>query len=158
MQGSESARPPRFGGLLVVGSLILAALGAGMLGASPPSTAPPVAPLANVPFPVPPELIGVDLNQQSEESVAAKSDSCVVCHQNAKDPHNKNTVRLGCTDCHGGNVDASCKNPMPTRKAGEPGACPAAPPAKNPEACGKIKACFNLTGCGCGSHPKSGTP
>src|SRR5262249_4473736 len=32
------------------------------------------------------------------------------------------------------NVDASCKNPMPTRKAGEPGSCPAAPPAKNPEA------------------------
>jgi hypothetical protein len=132
MQGCEPARLPRLLVPIVIVGLFLASLAAGILRATPPAS-PPVAPPANVPFPMPPELIGVDLNQQSEASVAAKSDSCVGCHQNAHEPHNTKTVRLGCTDCHGGNADASCKAPPP-RKAGEPGYCPAAPPSKNPEA------------------------
>ena len=34
----------------------------------------PLERLPNIPFPMPPELEGVDLNKQSEESVALKSD------------------------------------------------------------------------------------
>jgi hypothetical protein len=46
---------------------------------------------------------GVDLLKQTDEQAAAKSAGCLVCHQNAHDPHYKDTVRLGCCDCHGGN-------------------------------------------------------
>src|SRR5262249_10288794 len=70
-----------------------------------PPTGPQVAAHANVPFPMPPELVGVDLNKQSDADVAAKSTSCLQCHTTAKDPHYKNTVRIGCTDCHGGRCD-----------------------------------------------------
>jgi hypothetical protein len=60
----------------------------------------------NDPFPMPPEWANVRLMEQSDDDVRAKSASCAHCHQNSKDPHCKPTVRLGCTDCHGG--DASC--------------------------------------------------
>ena len=40
----------------------------------------PLERLPNIPFPMPPELEGVDLNKQSEESVALKSESCLSCH------------------------------------------------------------------------------
>lgn len=60
------------------------------------------------PFPMPPELVGVNLLAQTAEEAAAKSTGCVVCHQNTGDPHGKNTLRIGCTDCHGGN--AQCDN------------------------------------------------
>ena len=58
----------------------------------------PLERLPNIPFPMPPELEGVDLNKQSEESVALKSDSCLSCHIDAKDPHCKPSLRLdrGC--------------------------------------------------------------
>ncbi|MFM7113809.1 MAG: hypothetical protein ACKO26_21955, partial [Planctomycetota bacterium] len=97
----------------------------------------PLERLPNVPFPMPPELEGVDLNKQSEESVALKSDSCLSCHLDAQDPHCKPSIRLGCTDCHGGNRHVV--NPTPGvfrggRPAGGPGGCPAAPPAKYPTA------------------------
>src|SRR5439155_21533876 len=32
------------------------------------------------------------------------SAGCITCHQNVGDPHGKPTLRLGCTDCHGGNA------------------------------------------------------
>jgi hypothetical protein len=60
------------------------------------------------PFPLPPELQGVDLLRQTDEEAAAKSASCVACHEKAHDPHYKSTLRLGCTDCHGG--DATCRS------------------------------------------------
>jgi hypothetical protein len=88
------------------------------------------------PFPMPPELVGVDLNKQTDADVAAKSASCQGCHANAKDPHYKDTVRIGCTDCHGGRSDLDaaaiekCKPGAPNR----PGYCPAAPPSQNPGA------------------------
>jgi hypothetical protein len=135
MHGCESARPLRYGSLLIVAGLLVGALAAGMRGAPPPAVVTPPAPSPESgPFPVPPELIGVDLNQQSDESVAGKSATCIGCHQNAHDPHYKTTVHLGCTDCHGGDTHACGQPPPAPRQAGAPGHCPAAPPSQNPEA------------------------
>ena len=39
---------------------------------------------------------------RSAEDAARKSAGCITCHQNVRDPHFKDTLRLGCTDCHGG--------------------------------------------------------
>ncbi len=61
------------------------------------------------PYPLPPELVGVNLLEQSAEQAARKSAGCVTCHQNVGDPHVKDTVRLGCTDCHGGCADTTDK-------------------------------------------------
>ncbi|HUY36953.1 MAG TPA: hypothetical protein VMV69_29815 [Pirellulales bacterium] len=54
-------------------------------------------------FPVPPELLGIDLRRQTRQEAAAKSMGCVECHQGVADMHRRTTVRLGCVDCHGGN-------------------------------------------------------
>ena len=62
------------------------------------------------PFPLPPELLGVDLTRQTSEQAFAKSKGCVRCHQNVQDMHNSPTVRLGCCDCHGGDPRATTKN------------------------------------------------
>ena len=44
-----------------------------------------------------------DWKKDWEQTIAAaKSAGCLTCHQGARDPHFKDTVRLGCTDCHGG--------------------------------------------------------
>jgi len=59
------------------------------------------------PFPIPAELYGVDLRQQTREQALAKSHGCVQCHAGAKDMHNKPSVHLGCCDCHGGNPDGA---------------------------------------------------
>ena len=74
----------------------------------PPTGAAEAAPpaLSQEPFPMPPELIGVDLSKQTEADAMAKSRGCIVCHENIKDMHAKATVRLGCVDCHGGNPNA----------------------------------------------------
>ncbi|HEY2826565.1 MAG TPA: hypothetical protein VGJ04_03110, partial [Pirellulales bacterium] len=61
------------------------------------------------PFPVPPELQGIDLRQQTAEEALAKSVGCIQCHQGVGDMHNKPTVRLGCCDCHGGDPIANTK-------------------------------------------------
>ncbi len=62
------------------------------------------------PFPMPPELVGVDLLGQSKETAAAKSGHCVGCHQHTGDPHGKDTLHIGCTDCHGGDATAADKH------------------------------------------------
>ncbi len=126
---------------------------AGPPAVPPPPAPPPAAPAGNEalvpraaletppeltdgPFPMPPDLVGVDLNKQGNEDVAAKSATCQACHVGSKDPHYKNTVRLGCTDCHGGKIDV---DPALVEKC-QPGAkdrpayCPAAPPSQNPGA------------------------
>src|SRR5262249_6073580 len=73
---------------------------------TPSMTPRPAA--AAVPYPVPPELQGIDLSRQSAEEAAAKSAGCVGCHRGQHDPHGKpETVRLGCADCHGGNPQAA---------------------------------------------------
>ncbi len=63
----------------------------------------------NDPFPMPPELAGVELMKQTAEQAQAKSGLCVTCHQNTGDPHCKPTLRIGCTDCHGGDPCAATK-------------------------------------------------
>ena len=66
---SAFARQSHFWGPIVVCTLVAGALLVGVLRARPPVAPAPVAPSANVPFPVPPELAGVDLNQQSDAEV-----------------------------------------------------------------------------------------
>ncbi len=58
---------------------------------------------------MPPELVGVNLLKQTEAEANAKSFGCIHCHQNVGDPHFKDTVRLGCTDCHGGDASTTVK-------------------------------------------------
>jgi hypothetical protein len=68
----------------------------------------------NDPFPLLPELADLNLLTQTDAEQQAKSAGCVACHQNATDPHAKpgvpNTLRLGCTDCHGGDACAADKD------------------------------------------------
>ncbi len=47
-----------------------------------------------------------DLLRQTPAQVAAKSSSCVACHQGIEDMH-QGKVPMGCTDCHGGNSQAA---------------------------------------------------
>ena len=47
-----------------------------------------------------------DLMSQTADDALQKSWGCINCHQGVHDMHAKPTVKLGCTDCHGGN--ASC--------------------------------------------------
>src|SRR5262245_51587463 len=51
----------------------------------------------------------VSLLQQDAQQAHAKSAGCVTCHQNVGDPHCKDTLHLGCCDCHGGNPTATVK-------------------------------------------------
>jgi hypothetical protein len=46
------------------------------------------------------------LEQETEETMAANSAGCVSCHTETDSPtmHETGTVRLGCVDCHGGQV------------------------------------------------------
>ncbi len=70
---------------------------------TPPQPPRASAPKATVPYPVPPELQGIDLSRQTPEAAAAKSVGCLSCHRGQQEPHCKpETVRLGCVDCHGG--------------------------------------------------------
>ncbi|HSQ54111.1 MAG TPA: hypothetical protein VLM40_00070 [Gemmata sp.] len=62
------------------------------------------------PFPMPPEMAGVQLMKQTATETQAKSAGCIACHQNVGDPHGKKTLRLGCTDCHGGNANETSKD------------------------------------------------
>jgi hypothetical protein len=64
---------------------------------------PPEAPLP----PIAPE---VHLLQQTDAEATGKSAGCITCHQNTGDPHCKETVRLGCVDCHGGDATATTKD------------------------------------------------
>ena len=44
---------------------------------------------------------------QSQADADRKSAGCISCHTQTDEPtmHATGTVRLGCTDCHGGNAD-----------------------------------------------------
>jgi hypothetical protein len=50
-----------------------------------------------------PNLMG-----QTREDADRKSAGCISCHTQTDEPtmHTTGTLRLGCTDCHGGNADA----------------------------------------------------
>src|SRR5215471_9121751 len=49
------------------------------------------------------------LRGQTEQEATAKSSGCISCHGQTDEPtmHPTKTVRLGCTDCHGGNSSIS---------------------------------------------------
>ncbi len=44
-----------------------------------------------------------NLVDQTEADVLKKSEGCLQCHTGVKDMHKSPAVKLGCTDCHGGN-------------------------------------------------------
>jgi hypothetical protein len=71
-------------------------------------TSRPAAP-SSASYPVPANMVGLDLSRQSEAEALGKSVGCIQCHQGSKDPHDKATVKLGCTDCHGGNANTGVK-------------------------------------------------
>ncbi len=48
--------------------------------------------------------------QANAADAFAKSVGCIQCHQGVGDMHDKETVRLGCCDCHGGNPCAVTKD------------------------------------------------
>ncbi|MCS7046571.1 MAG: hypothetical protein NZO58_09470, partial [Gemmataceae bacterium] len=52
---------------------------------------------------------GANLLFQTAAEAHAKSVGCVQCHQNVHDPHERPTLHLGCTDCHGGNAATTVK-------------------------------------------------
>ncbi len=62
------------------------------------------------PAPVPPQPADVHLLAQTAGEAAAKSAGCVHCHKGVGDPHCKETVRLGCVDCHGGDATTTDKD------------------------------------------------
>jgi hypothetical protein len=105
MARSEPSWLMRFCSLLTVAPVLLAGW-LSLVQAQAPVSAPQPA---EEPFPLPPELQGVDLLRQTVEEAAAKSTSCVACHAGARDPHEKATVHLGCVDCHGGNPNCAVK-------------------------------------------------
>jgi hypothetical protein len=127
---SASLSPRTVRGLvLAAGALVLAGLFVllqGFRGPTPPAVAVPgpgeAAPAPGEatpapaphqgaePFPMPVEFPGVNLLKQTADQAAAKSSGCVHCHQHVGDPHGKDTLRLGCTDCHGGNAGATDKH------------------------------------------------
>jgi hypothetical protein len=74
------------------------------LFAAPPGTE------VSEPFPLPPELQGVELLKQSPAEARAKSQSCMLCHGTTHDPHGKDTLHIGCADCHGGDPSSMDKN------------------------------------------------
>ena len=52
----------------------------------------------------------VDLNGQSTDQVEAKSRGCIGCHEGVGDPHQEQSDKLGCVDCHG-NPELRVTNP-----------------------------------------------
>src|SRR5262249_43892531 len=95
--------PSRCRGLLLAAGLLAVVPLFALRGQTPSSAA------ASDPFPMPPELAGVDLLKQTGEQAFAKSAGCVQCHQNTCDPHARETLHLGCCDCHGGDPTAAAK-------------------------------------------------
>ena len=66
------------------------------------------------------ETAGPSLMGQSQADADRKSAGCISCHSQTDEPtmHATGTVRLGCTDCHGGNSKARI---APDIAAGSPG-------------------------------------
>ena len=93
---------------------VTAAPGPDTPAADPPSPAPKrTPPVAGAdpanPFPLPEHLLGIDLTKQTRVEADRKSHGCVACHAGVGDMHRSPDVRIGCTDCHGGNADALTK-------------------------------------------------
>jgi hypothetical protein len=58
------------------------------------------------------EKAGPSLMSQPQSEADRKSAGCISCHTKTDEPtmHATGTVRLGCTDCHGGNADVRIAN------------------------------------------------
>jgi hypothetical protein len=61
-------------------------------------------------YPMLPGSHNGDLLRQTAEQSLSKSAGCIHCHEHTDDPHWKETVHLGCCDCHGGNPNTLSKN------------------------------------------------
>ena len=71
--------------------------------------APLVLPVVDKSAPVKPAPRGGLLGQSDAEE-SAKSQSCVGCHKTVGDPHGSQALKLGCTDCHGGDATSPVKH------------------------------------------------
>src|SRR6266404_286498 len=91
-----------------LGMLATAAFLVGMSTTGFPSARSQEPPSAQS-FPTPENLQQVDLLRQSPEEAAVKSTSCVECHKDTHDPHFKDSLHIGCVDCHGGNAASFTK-------------------------------------------------
>ncbi|HEX4643194.1 MAG TPA: hypothetical protein VH161_06990, partial [Candidatus Acidoferrales bacterium] len=62
---------------------------------------------------------GPTLLGQTQEEADRKSAGCISCHTQTDQPtmHASGTLRLGCTDCHGGNVEAHVAPGVPSASA-----------------------------------------
>ena len=98
---------PRYAPLVLLGLLTAAGLLAVLLARHLPAAS--AQERSADPYPMPAELAQVDLLRQTADQAAAKSAGCVVCHQNTHDPHFKDTLHLGCCDCHGGDPTSPVK-------------------------------------------------
>src|SRR5882724_10165984 len=56
---------------------------------------------------------------QSQADADGKSTGCLTCHTATDSPtmHTTGTVRLGCTDCHGGNSEIRASGALPSNSA-----------------------------------------
>jgi hypothetical protein len=57
------------------------------------------------------------LLRQTRAEADAKSAGCLSCHVGIEPMHKSEQVKLGCTDCHGGNVDVSSGGAAPSSEA-----------------------------------------
>lgn len=113
---TERRIPPIFA--LGLAAALFACVGLSTLGGPPDSTprrtvgAPrAIARGADVvAYPIPSELRGIDLSKQTDAMAMSKSVGCLQCHHSAHDPHYRETVRLGCVDCHGGDPTTGDKH------------------------------------------------
>src|SRR5262245_51761198 len=101
MSAPTAARTVRYGLILIAAVFALLIANAVQYAQGPGRPQPNWSTDPLSPYPLPPELEGVDLLKQTQAEADAKSTGCVVCHQNVKEPHWKDTLHIGCTDCHG---------------------------------------------------------
>src|SRR6202162_106921 len=66
------------------------------------------------------EGAGPNLMGQTQEEADRKSAGCISCHTQTDQPtmHATGTLRLGCTDCHGGNANARVASGVATTSPG----------------------------------------
>lgn len=88
-------------GLVAWPLLLLGAVGAGLAGPSEPA---PAADPAEVERAYQAARANLALLRQTPEGEAAKSRSCLSCHHGIEPMHASAAVKLGCTDCHGGDA------------------------------------------------------
>ena len=61
----------------------------------------------NSAFPIPNDLRHTNMATQTDDDAMTKSVGCISCHTNVGNMHSSETVRIGCTDCHGGDASVT---------------------------------------------------